>query len=709
MAEPKSITMADIPIPADPLIGKGYEPYVGTRQNGQTTEYFNRQTGAGFVNPDALVNYIKPYVPGVDATNIFDQIKKGIEIPKEVPAQTLENPTSPSDVNGLIEQNRKLRDQLLDNLTPTEDEKGLQRQLFDLQNESRNTQLNTQAGLNAIEDKVIPMEFITGQQASLQRSANLALQTNSFKQEPILQNLQLLQQSRQNILEKLNAQMQFGQADINLAMQLKQMDNEQQKAAQEFALKYRVSAPAYSYDGKTVYNTQTGKAYNNEQQFFKEFGFTSWKEVPTNFIQREFITDEQRNADRSFGLQQSQFDFSKTESNRSYGLQQQQFKLDQSKFDYQKLHSGQVIDTGQIDDNGNPVKGIFDGQTVRPINGTGASIASSIRDGATGGQCGTFAHTLVDFPPVGNMLAEKQAMVNKNGVKAAEWRQQGAQVGDVLIQNYGKYGHVSVVESVNGDGTITVKESNFANDQKVGTRTLSMNDKAIYGAIRGTPKGGAATSKNDAVAGPRMPGQYNTSKFTQGYYNTPAGQKALNNEQQYNTNFNSNQVIKDYRVVEANAGTMKKVIESGVGGPGDLSIVYNFMKALDPNSVVRETEFATAAKSGNIFQGAFAKYNGYFKDKGGFLPNSVKQGFLSIINSSLSTKAQQFNDFASQQRKTAYEQGLNPDHVATLVAPPSIASSSANSYLDTVDKNNNAKQDSGGWLKNLVSKVFGNW
>lgn len=35
---------------------------------------------------------------------------------------------------------------------------------------------------------------------------------------------------------------------------------------------------------------------------------------------------------------------------------------------------------------------------------------------------------------------------------------------------------------------------------------------------------------------------------------------------------------------------------------GDLSLLYNYMKILDPNSVVRETEFAQAAKSGSLPQ-----------------------------------------------------------------------------------------------------------
>jgi hypothetical protein len=35
---------------------------------------------------------------------------------------------------------------------------------------------------------------------------------------------------------------------------------------------------------------------------------------------------------------------------------------------------------------------------------------------------------------------------------------------------------------------------------------------------------------------------------------------------------------------------------------GDMALLYGYMKLLDPNSVVRESEFATAAKSGSLPQ-----------------------------------------------------------------------------------------------------------
>lgn len=121
--------------------------------------------------------------------------------------------------------------------------------------------------------------------------------------------------------------------------------------------------------------------------------------------------------------------------------------------------------------------------------GTKAAAANQkFPDGTVGGQCGTFAHKLVDFPPVGNYLAQKQAVVNKSGVSAAQWRKEGARVGDVIISNYGVYGHVEVVVGTKPDGSIITKGSNLGLDEKISTRTISPNDSRIYGVLRGKLK-----------------------------------------------------------------------------------------------------------------------------------------------------------------------------------------------------------------------------
>lgn len=113
-------------------------------------------------------------------------------------------------------------------------------------------------------------------------------------------------------------------------------------------------------------------------------------------------------------------------------------------------------------------------------------------------------------------------------------------------------------------------------------------------------------------------------------------------------NFKDEAIVKDYVSVQEKKLLVDSILKNGVSGPSDVALVYTFMKSLDPASVVRESEFETARKSGNIFSGAFAKYNGYFKDKGGSLPETVKQDFSKLINTTFGVKEQQYNNLRNE-------------------------------------------------------------
>lgn len=160
---------------------------------------------------------------------------------------------------------------------------------------------------------------------------------------------------------------------------------------------------------------------------------------------------------------------------------------------------------------------------------------------------------------------------------------------------------------------------------------------------------------------PEKPKQ--SDKFTEQFYSTPEGQKARDDERAMLSMFLGNAIVKDFNAVQSQKNEMEKVVKSGIQGPGDLYLVYSFMKGLDPTSVVRDTEYQAAAKSGNIFQGAFAKYNGYLKDGGGFLPDNVKKDFLSLVQGKYQVKEQEFDNFKKGLEESARSQGINPKNV----------------------------------------------
>ncbi len=60
----------------NPLVGQGYDKYIGTRQNpGQTqTEFYNLETNQAFANPNDLLRAVQPYAGNqmVDESNVFN-------------------------------------------------------------------------------------------------------------------------------------------------------------------------------------------------------------------------------------------------------------------------------------------------------------------------------------------------------------------------------------------------------------------------------------------------------------------------------------------------------------------------------------------------------------------------------------------------------------------------------------------------------------
>lgn len=125
--------------------------------------------------------------------------------------------------------------------------------------------------------------------------------------------------------------------------------------------------------------------------------------------------------------------------------------------------------------------------------------------------------------------------------------------------------------------------------------------------------------------------------------------------------FDSNQIVKDFVDVQNKKVTVDQIVNGKFGGPGDLALVFEFMKALDPTSVVRESEFATAAKSGTIFKGIFARFNGQFKE-GEFLDEGVRDAFNRLTDVKFQAKKGQLENLRNQfgqriDRRTGQDDG----------------------------------------------------
>lgn len=204
------------------------------------------------------------------------------------------------------------------------------------------------------------------------------------------------------------------------------------------------------------------------------------------------------------------------------------------------------------------------------------------------------------------------------------------------------------------DQAFTTRQNILNNAQSLAKSALDSGQSSLAGKILALdPYSSSYQTEVASLAGqikPKLSSSINSNQ-------------TIDNERALFNQFNGEPIVKDYNTILAKKQSVDSIIESKLGGPGDLAIVYEFMKGLDPTSVVRETEYASAAKSGNIFAGAFSKFNGYLKPNGGFLPDSVKSSFQSIVDSKLKVQQKLYDNVKKQYEDIALRQRLNPKNV----------------------------------------------
>lgn len=104
-----------------------------------------------------------------------------------------------------------------------------------------------------------------------------------------------------------------------------------------------------------------------------------------------------------------------------------------------------------------------------------------------------------------------------------------------------------------------------------------------------------------------------------------------------------------------------KITSTEATGPGDMSLVFSYMKVLDPTSVVREREFQAAAESGGVPSTISALYN---KVKGeGMLDEKTRREIRSQAKALLNAQLERQRDTDTQFHNIATRQGFDWEEV----------------------------------------------
>lgn len=140
-------------------------------------------------------------------------------------------------------------------------------------------------------------------------------------------------------------------------------------------------------------------------------------------------------------------------------------------------------------------------------------------------------------------------------------------------------------------------------------------------------------------------------------------------EAQLRKEFNLDPMVKNFKDMRQSYDKMRvladKVWKGGsTTAQEDMAIIFSYMRLLDPTSVVREGEFATAQNAAGVPDQVRNAYNRALQGK--FLNNDQIKNFSKATEKLYHAIRDQHNQLAQQFRSYATDYGVNPDRVARI-------------------------------------------
>jgi hypothetical protein len=181
----------------------------------------------------------------------------------------------------------------------------------------------------------------------------------------------------------------------------------------------------------------------------------------------------------------------------------------------------------------------------------------------------------------------------------------------------------------------------------------------IQPQVAGAPTG-YTPRRTQAAATPAAaaPGVGNVPGLTPLIPGTGAAGKAFSNEGDLRKEFTTQ--VKPF--VELSQAYQKIETAAKNSSPaGDIALVYGFMKVLDPGSVVREGEFATAQNAGSVPDSVRNMYNRAIS--GERLGENTRLDFLSQARNIIESQRQVAGDVVQRYSDIAKRSKLNPEQV----------------------------------------------
>lgn len=210
-----------------------------------------------------------------------------------------------------------------------------------------------------------------------------------------------------------------------------------------------------------------------------------------------------------------------------------------------------------------------------------------------------------------------------------------------------------------------------------------VRDTIVHGetGIGGAPQTPQSTATNGSfvpIAGPRPQNAPAGYQYTADGHtlepikggpadpSTPTSRNVQSNrkaETDYRKEFEQRQDVKSFVTARNQYYALRKTaLNPNATASDDISSVYSFMKALDPQSVVREGEFATVQNATGVPDRMKNYYNQMLK--GTRLNANQRQDMVNTAYRNYSVMRDNYNNVATQYRGYAQSAGVNPDNVA---------------------------------------------
>jgi len=148
-----------------------------------------------------------------------------------------------------------------------------------------------------------------------------------------------------------------------------------------------------------------------------------------------------------------------------------------------------------------------------------------------------------------------------------------------------------------------------------------------------------------------------TAEDVAGFRAKPEDPKIFEKESKLRTEFNSLESVKNFAIRNSALGAIEASAQDPTAA-GDISLIFAYMKMLDPNSVVREGEFATAQSAGSVPQTLWSKYNQALT--GERLAPEVRQDFVNRANKLYTRASEDFGKVYTRYEDIAKANNLDP-------------------------------------------------